>query len=368
MNRDIRLLVSAGERSGDLRAAGLLRELAPLVNGISLKGLGGDALGQLGLKSEYDLHRLSVVGFVEVIKHLPFFAGVMKRMEQLMDEWKPDRLLLVDYPGFNLRLASKASKRGIPVTYYISPQIWAWGAGRIKRIESSIDQMLVLFQFEEALYRSAGVSVEYVGHPLVDEAVAPESSEMLRHKLGLTREQPILGLLPGSRMQEVKRHLPALAEAAHMVPEFTPVVGLAPEVDKAIFEEFGLHATGDIYTLFASATCAVIASGTATLEAALLGTPMVVVYRTNPLSALLARKLIKIPYVAMVNVVADRMIVPEYLQDRFTPINVAHAVQELVNSPDRVATMKTELSIVARALGAGGASRRAAAAVASRLR
>ncbi len=363
----VKLLVSVGERSGDLRAGALISELKKLVPGMTMKGLGGDSLHSQGLRSEYDIQKLSVVGFTEVVRHLQFFMGVMSRMETLLDHWRPDRVLLVDYPGFNLRLAGRAAKRGIPVTYYISPQVWAWGGGRVRQIKKTVDQMLVLFPFEKEFYENRGIDSEFVGHPLVDEVAPSLSHEAFTSQMGLEFGQRIIGLFPGSRMQEVRSHLPIMLEALSMVQDVAPIVGLAPGIDDSSLRDSGIRTTRAIYDLLAFSSLAVVASGTITLEAALLRTPIIVVYKTTGLSAFIARRLIKVPFVAMPNIVAGKLIVPELLQDRFRSDILTQEIGTLIGDKVRMGRMKDDLTSVAGSLGPHGASGMAARAVASRL-
>lgn len=367
MDKGVRLLVSAGEHSGDLRAGAVLAELKRDVTDLQIRGLGGDSLQASGLCSEFDLNQLSVMGFVEVLKRLPFFIGVMRRMETLLDEWNPHRVLLVDYPGFNLRLASKAAKRGIPVTYYISPQIWAWGKGRIRRIVKSVQQMLVLFEFEAALYERHGMEAEFVGHPLVDEISDYRQNPGFLQNLEVQATDRVVGLLPGSRMQEVRAHLPILLETAAGLDGITPVVGLAPGIPKETVSRGDIRITRDIHGLLEHAYLVVAASGTVTLEAALFQTPMIVVYKTGLLSGLIARLLIDLPYVAMANVVAGRMVVPEFLQTRCKPDLLVREIRDLLECENRRNTMRHDLAAVAQALGPPGASVRAAQAIARQL-
>jgi len=361
----IRLFVSAGERSGDLRAGALIESLRKEVPHLEMRGLGGERLTACGLVSEAGIDRLAVMGFVEVIRHLLFFSRLLGRLTSILRTWEPHRVLLVDYPGFNLRLARKAAGLGIPVTYYISPQVWAWGRGRLSTLRSTVDQMLVLFDFEKELYDQAGIEAEHVGHPLVDEVSPAMPPEVFRAELG-TGAAPVLALLPGSRVQEIRNHMRVMAATADRVGGMVPVVGLAPGVDTSIVPD-GMRWTHHVYDLLAVASVAVVASGTVTLEAAVLGTPMVVVYRTHALSAFLARRMLTIPYVAMANVVAGRRIVPECLQSDFTPQRVANEVIRLRDDPVAVTQVRRDLAEVARRLGPPGASVRAARALASRL-
>ena len=367
MNTALRILVSAGEHSGDQRAAGLIRAFRKMYDSVELKGIGGDALQSIGLRSEFDVNALSVVGFAEVIRHLPFFRSVMKRMENLLVEWKPHRVLLVDYPGFNLRFAKRVKKSGTPISYYISPQIWAWGSGRMKLIRQTVDQMLVLFPFEEELYLEAGVHAEFVGHPLIDEVRPRLSDAEFWTSINLAPETPILALLPGSRSQEFSRHFPVMYAACNEFTEFTPVVGLAPGLPPTLAEFSDLRWTRDIYDLVSRSSGAVVASGTATLETAILGTPMIVVYKTNPLSAALARRLITIPHIAMVNVVAQECVVPELLQSDFNPKNLARYIRRLISDEPYRRRMKADLNRVVGLLGTPGASERAAQALYRRI-
>lgn len=336
------------------------------VPNLHLRGLGGEHLAGCGLISEVALDKLAVMGFAEVIRLIPFFFRLLGRLTRIFRTWQPDRVLLVDYPGLNLRLARKAKRMGIPVTYYVSPQVWAWGSGRILTIRDTVDQMLVLFDFEKTLYDEAGVDAVHVGHPLVDEVAPTMTAHSFRREVRLD-DRPLLALLPGSRPQEVRRHLPVMIRAAAMVEGVSPVVGLAPGIDPA-----GIPApvpwTHRVYDLLACADAAVVASGTATLEAALLGTPLVVVYRTHALNALLARRILTIPYVAMANVVAGRQIVPECLQGEFTPPRVAAEVTRILRNDAVRQQMRRDLKDVARRLGPPGASMRAAQVLASRLR
>jgi len=357
--------VSAGERSGDLRAGALIEALRREVPGLEIRGLGGERLEACGLVSEVGIDRLAVMGFVEVIRHLPFFYRLLGRLTGVLRTWQPHRVLLVDYPGFNLRLAKRAARLGIPVTYYISPQVWAWGRGRVSTLRSTVDQMLVLFDFEKKLYDQAGIEAVHVGHPLVDEVAPAMTPEVFRAELG-TGTLPILALLPGSRIQEVRTHMSVMAAAVMLVDGMVPVVGLAPGIEPFMVPE-GLRWTRHVYDLLAAADVAVVASGTVTLEAAVLGIPMVVVYRTHALSAFLARRMLSIPYVAMANVVAGRRIVPECLQADFTPRRVAAEVIRLREDPSTVTRMRQDLAEVARRLGPPGASIRAARALALRL-
>lgn len=365
MARPVGLFVSAGERSGDLRGGALVSALTHYVPSLELRGLGGEHLAACGLRSEVALDRLAVMGFAEVLRLIPFFHRLLGRLTKILRTWQPARVLLVDYPGLNLRLARKAKQLGIPVTYYVSPQVWAWGRGRVATIRDTVDQMLVLFDFEKELYDEAGIDAVHVGHPLVDEVAPAMPPDAFRRELGLGCA-PLLALLPGSRPQEVRTHLTVMTRAAAMVEGITPVIGLAPGIDPSTVPSGGRW-THRVYDLLAAADAAVAVSGTVTMEAALLGTPMVVVYRTHPLTALLARRMLAVPYVAMANVVAGRKIVPECLQGDFTPRRVADELTCLLRDDEALRRMRRDLAEVARRLGPPGASMRAAQALASRL-
>jgi lipid-A-disaccharide synthase len=370
-----RLLISSGEPSGELYAAELVRHLRTLRPGLDVFGLGGDRLQAEGATLLAHVRDLAVVGLFEVLSHLRAIRGVFQRVLDEVDRDPPLAAVLVDYPDFNLRLARQLHRRGIPVVYYVSPQIWAWRKGRIRTIRETVARMLVIFPFEEALYRDAGVPVEFVGHPLVDRIAPTVRADFLR-SLGVSPERDVVGVLPGSRPKEIAHNLPGLAGAIALLhaqrPELEFLLPLAPSIDRHLLEPdlrgLPVRLVPDgAQAVLASCQAAMVASGTATVEAALLGAPMVVVYRLSALTHFLGRRLIKVPHVAMVNLIAGRRVVPELIQHDFTPERVADEIRSLLEQPERRDAMKRDLEEVRRRLGDPGASRRAAHAVAALL-
>jgi lipid-A-disaccharide synthase len=370
----MRILLSCGETSGDLYAGELVRELHLREPGIEVFGLGGDRLAAQGADLLAHVKDLAVVGLLEVVSHLRSLRRVFDRVLAEVDRHRPDVAVLVDYPDFNLRLARHLRRRGVRVVYYVSPQVWAWRRGRLDTIRKTVDHMLVIFPFEEALYREAGVPVTFVGHPLVDLVHPPADKRGFVQGLGLDAERPIVALLPGSRPKEIAHNLPPLAGAVEKLaakrPELQFLLALAPSLSfRAVADALGslpVHIVANqAQGVLASGTVSVVASGTATVEAALLGAPMVVVYRLAPLTYLLGRRLVKVPHFAMANLIAGARVVPEVIQRELTPERVAAEVRALLDAPARREVMQTGLAEVRRKLGEPGASGRAAAVVLS---
>jgi lipid-A-disaccharide synthase len=364
-----RLLIASGEPSGELYAAQLLHHLRALEPGLEVFGLGGDRMQAEGATLVAHIRDLAVVGLYEVLKHLRHLRRVFRGVLEEVDRDPPAAAVLVDYPDFNLRLARQLHRRGIPVVYYVSPQIWAWRKGRMRGIRETVARMLVIFPFEEALYREAGVAVAFVGHPLVD-AVAPAQgrADFLRG-LGVSPEREVVAVLPGSRPQEIAHNLADLAGAVAILharrPDLEFLLPVAPSIDATLLrpalQGLPVRLVPDgARQVLAACRAAMVASGTATVEAALLGAPMVVVYRLSALTHFLGRRLIQVPHVAMVNLIAGRRVVPELIQADFTPERVADEVMALLPDGPRRAAMEADLAEVRRRLGAGGASQRAA--------
>jgi lipid-A-disaccharide synthase len=368
------LLLSCGEPSGDLYAGALTRALHALSPATKVSGLGGPEFRDAGGELVEDFRGLAVTGLTEAIAKLPRSQKTMTHLFSLARARRPDAIVLVDFPDFNLRLAARVKTLGVPVVYYISPQIWAWRASRIDVIRKVADLMLVIFPFEEAIYRKAGVPVEFVGHPLVDIAKPASSREAFLSNLGLAPDAPTVAVLPGSRPNEVSRILPDLVGAAARIRSSVPraqfLIARAPYLDDRLFEparQLGsapaVTVAGDTDTVLASADVALTASGTATVQAAIHDTPMVVVYRVSPLTYRLGRRLVKVDTFAMVNLIAGERIVPELIQDAFTPDAVAKAAVEMLTVADRSRQIRAGLARVRAKLGGPGASRRAAEAI-----
>ena len=367
-----RLLIASGEPSGELYAAQLVHHLRALQPDLDVFGLGGDRLQAEGATLVAHIRDLAVVGLLEVLKHLRHLRGVFRRVLDEVDRDPPRAAVLIDYPDFNLRLARELHRRGIPVVYFVSPQIWAWRKGRIRSIREHVARMLVIFPFEEALYREAGVPVTFVGHPLVDLVGPAEGRADFLRGLGVSPERDVVAVLPGSRPQEIAHNLPGIAGAVAILharrPDLEFLLPVAPSIDAALLEPAlrGLPVRlvpDGARPVLGACRAAIVASGTATVEAALLGAPMVVVYRLSALTHFLGRRLIQVPHVAMVNLIAGRRVVPELIQGDFTPERVADEVTALLPDGPRRSAMLQDLAEVRSRLGAGGASLRAARAV-----
>jgi lipid-A-disaccharide synthase len=361
----MKLAVVAGEASGDLHAAEVIRELRKLDPKIQTFGIGGDLLQQQGTDVLYHARQMGIVGLFNVIRHLGMFRRIFRELVERIRIEKPDAVLLVDYPDFNLRLAKRCKQMGLRVIYYISPQIWAWRRGRVKQIARYVDHMIVIFPFEKDFYQEHKVPVTYVGHPLVEQLGNVRRGE---RKPGVTR----IALLPGSRRMEVEALLPPMLDAVKILRKEMAVEAFivqAPTIDLSQWSAAALegitiipHDRGDAV---ASADVALSSSGTATLECAVLGTPVVVMYRLSPMTYQLAKWLVKLPHFSLVNIIAGKKIVPELLQHDVTGEKIAAAVREVLSNRDRIAG---ELRVVRGKLGESGASRRAAEAIMSVVR
>jgi lipid-A-disaccharide synthase len=367
-------LLSCGEPSGDLYAGALTHELGGLLPGVTVAGLGGPRFAAAGGRLIDDYRGLAVTGLTEAIAKVPRSLAVLRRLTNAARRDRPDALVVIDFPDFNFPLARRIKRLGIRVIFYISPQIWAWRPGRLKTIRTLADRMLVIFPFEEQLYREAGVPVEFVGHPLVDLARPSASREGFLPRLGLAADRPTVAVLPGSRPNEVARILPDLLRAGRVIQAAVPtaqlVVARAPNLDDALFRavrEADLPGTvvvdGETDAVLAAADVALTASGTATVQAALHDTPMVVVYRLSPLTYRLGQRLVQVDTFGMVNLIAGERLVPELIQDAFTPEAVAAEAVSMLTDATRSATIREGLARVRERLGGPGASRRAAAAI-----
>jgi lipid-A-disaccharide synthase len=360
-----RVFFSAGESSGDIHGANLIRALRKADPTIECEGLGGPLMAGAGMLLHYDLAGRAIMGFTEVVKSLRFIRRLFKETVARLRENPPDALVVIDYPGFNIELAKKAKDLGIPVVYYISPQVWAWKKGRIKTIARLVEKMLVILPFEEKLYIDAGVPCEFVGHPLMDHV---ETIEVR----GDYRGDRIIGLLPGSREQEIGRLLEPMVEIARGIREacpdarfVTPCVDAAREAQvRRLAGDFPLEtAVGKAYELLSAARFCLVASGTATLETALFGVPMIILYRITPLSYRIAKRLVRIEHIGLVNILAGKGIVPEFIQDDIRPERILPVALDLIADSPARAQMLRDLGDVRERLGRGGASARAAAAV-----
>jgi lipid-A-disaccharide synthase len=363
-------LVVAGEASGDVLAAGLISAIRKRRPEARFFGMGGLHAREAGLEILYGADEISVMGIAEVLPKLWRILGVMKGLAAAARERRPQAAILVDIPDFNLRLARKLKRIGIPVIQYVSPMVWAWRKGRVRRMAEFFDEVLCVLPFEEKFLRDRGVKATYVGHPALDQVPEAGPASAMRARLGLP-ERPTLALLPGSRPSEVGRILPRLLETAALLvaerPDLQFVVPVAPTVPTHIIEGHVASASvkpllvrGHAPEVVGASDAAIVASGTAVLEAGLMARPLVVVYRVSWLSALFARLLVRVAYVALVNVLAGRRIVPELLQSAMKPRNIAGEVRRLLDDGGTRSRMLADLAEVRRLLGPGGASNRAA--------
>lgn len=374
-----RIFIVCGEESGDLHGSSLMSALKSLSPGIGFAGMGGERMRRLGLKGP-DSKEVSVVGAIEVLGKLPRIWKTFKTLKAMLASERFDCVVLIDFPDFNLKFAKEAKRLGVPVIYYISPQVWAWRKGRIKTIASLVDKMLVVFPFEEKIYRDAGVDVEYVGHPLLDVVESGGDKAASRKALGLPAKSTVVALLPGSRTAEIERLLPPMLKAGEIIakglkeaPFF--VIPAANSIDDGLFVKFIKPAPIDVrvvrdsmHKALRAADSAIVASGTATLEAAIIGAPMVIIYRMAPVSYAIARALVGVADVGLPNIVAGKRIVAELIQNEATPERMAEESLAMLNDKGRRASVEAGYNDVRKALGGKGAAERAAKAVLAAIR
>lgn len=368
------LLIVAGEASGDQHGAALVQVLSERFPHLQVYGVGGVQMRATGVHTLFDVETLSAVGAVEICAKIPHGLRMARRLLQEAVARGTRVAVLIDAPAFNLHLARRAKQAGLRVIYYVSPQIWAWRRGRVKKIARCVDIMLTLFPFEVPFYTAAGVEAAYVGHPLVDHLQSLPSADQAAQSLGLDTERPIVALLPGSRRQEIRRLLApmlvALGRMRQQLPLVQGILPVAPTVAgqdvERILARYAVPVTvvqGQSATVLRAAHVALVASGTATLEAGLIGTPMVIVYKVHIVTALLAKLLLRIPYIGLVNIVAGKLIVPELLQHRVRPRTMADLALRYLAHHAETQHIQRELARLHNILGPGGSARRAAAYV-----
>ncbi|MBV9774547.1 MAG: lipid-A-disaccharide synthase [Gemmatimonadetes bacterium] len=370
------IFIAAGEPSGDLHGAGLARALRRRFPGARLLGLGGSRMAAEGVELMAGLDELAVMGFVEVVRHLPFFLDLKRRVFSALESEGVDLVVPIDYPGFNLRLARRARERGIPVLFYIAPQVWAWHASRTRDMARDTDVVAVVLPFEEAFLRERGVNAVFVGHPLLDLPARADTRAEWAAGVGLDPARPVLALFPGSRPQEIRRHLELFSEAAARVvvrnPAVQPVIGTPNDIDRGVYAGARWLLVPSASGVLEYADAALVKSGTTTLETALAGTPGVVAYRMNSLSYAMAKRLVKVPHIALANLIAEDRVFPEFIQDQATPETLAATLLPLLNpdSAERRA-MTAKLAAIRQRLqnGAeeGGAAERTVAIAAQLL-
>jgi len=366
----MKLAIVAGEASGDLHASEVVRELKKLDASLAMFGIGGDLLAREGMLLLHHASELGFIGFFNVIRHLPMFRRIFRELMERIEAEKPDAVLLVDYPGFNLRVARRAKELGLRVVYYISPQVWAWRKGRVRHIAKYVDRMIVLFPFEEEFYRTHDVPVTYVGHPLVEQLAGVGKRTRDENELRIA-------LLPGSRRQEVIALLPAMLDAVAILRRERNVnayIIQAPTIEHDELLAIVRSKDIDVPILphdrgegVAAADVSLSASGTATLESAVLGTPVVVMYRLSRATYLLGKKLVHLPHWSLVNIVAEKEVVPELIQSEVNGERIAAEVRRIV-APENYARIRGELARVREKLGEPGASRRVAEEICGMMR
>jgi len=360
------ILFVAGEASGDLHAAGVARALSARGAPFRLTGIGGDEMRAAGVELIEHAERLAVMGFVEVLKHIPLHYRLARQLEGRIRSGRVALVVLIDYPGFNMKIAAAARAAGVPVLYYITPQVWAWGAKRLRELARTITKAAVILPFEEALLREHGIDATFVGHPLLDRARALPGRAEARRSLGVGDSDRLLALFPGSRAQEIARHLEPFVATARALqrrdPALKVVVSAAPHVEIAPERCPYPLVRSASFAVLRAADAAMCKSGTTTLEAAVAGCPMVVAYRTSAITYAAAKRLVRIPHIGLVNVVAGREVAPEFVQESLVPARVADVLGELLDPTSaRRIRMLGELDRVRALLGEAGAAERVAA-------
>ncbi|MBN2190892.1 MAG: lipid-A-disaccharide synthase [Candidatus Aureabacteria bacterium] len=363
--------IVAGEHSGDLHASNLVKQIRAKDPSAVFSGAGGPMMKKNGVTLHYDLTAVSVIGFVEVLRHIRYFRKVFSSVAGIIRSERPDVVILVDYPGFNMRLAKVVKKMGIKVLYYISPQVWAWKRNRVVKMAEIADKLMVIFPFEKEYYEKTSLDVEFIGHPLVDILKERMKKEAFFDMLGFSPDRKLIGILPGSRENEVKKLLPVILRAARILYEEYGVkqyvIGCASkelepiirsEAEKSPVEiKISMDLTFDIMK---HSDFVIASSGTATLQTGFFGTPMVIVYKVSWFTYFLGKKLIKIPYIGLANVVLEEKVVPELIQNDANPEEIAKQVSCIMANKDKYMEIKNKLGRIKELLGAPGASERAA--------
>ncbi len=369
--RTCRILIVAGEASGDIYGADLVREAMKLDPDLHFSGIGGKRMREAGVETLVDSGEMAVVGLIEVIKHFDVIASAFRKLKQILLQNPPDLLILIDYPGFNLRLAKVAKKAGVKVLYYISPQIWAWRQGRVKKIARLIDHMAVILPFEAPFYRKAGIPVTFVGHPMLDLVNVTLDRSAAAASFNLDPSRRIVGLFPGSRRNEIERLLPVIIGAAVKLKKRFPdiqfilpiasTLGNDDIVPQLTAANLDVAITRDrIHDMIRACDAVISVSGTVTLEIALVGTPMVIIYKLSPLTYQFAKRLVKIDNIGLCNIVAGETVVRELIQDHANPEEIAAEIEILLTDRAYGAAITGKLGEIRSKLGGGGASQHVA--------
>ncbi|MCF8240443.1 MAG: lipid-A-disaccharide synthase [Melioribacteraceae bacterium] len=368
MNKN--LMIIAGEASGDMHGASLIEEILKTDSSIKIYGIGGDKMIKAGLNEIFHIRELAFLGFTEIIKHIPYIRRVQKKLLSVIESENIKEIVLIDYPGFNLNLAKKVKKLGLKIVYYISPQVWAWGKGRVKKIQKLVDKMLVVFPFEKDFYSKENVDVEFVGHPLLERLnnynFIPRDDFFAKYNL--KSEKEILLLMPGSRVHEIEKLFPEMIKAAAELSQkfnLQIVIACSSNIDESIF----INKAGGIdhviikeftYELLKYSKFGIIKSGTSTLEAGLFQMPAVVVYSTSAVTYFIGKLLVNIKNIAMANLIAGETIYPELIQNDARSNRIVNESEKILGSPELLKTMKVKLAVIQSKLGETGASKKAA--------
>ncbi len=365
------VLIIAGEASGDLHAAHLVEAMKRLNPDMAFSGIGGEKMEKAGVTILVPASEMAVVGLTEVFSKLRIILNAAKLIKAIIKNDKPDLLILIDFPDFNLHIAKTAKRFFTPVLYYISPQVWAWRRGRIRKIAKRVDRMAVILPFEKDCYSKTDLKVDYVGHPLLDEWNPQAQYDSALIKTSEAREKMVIGLLPGSRKEEIRNMLPVMVGAVNILKERFPhlkcVLPLAPGIEKVFVQAFMDHCHGEIepvkgniYEVLSGCQLALVTSGTATLETAVAGIPMVIIYKVSHLSYWIGRMFIKVPFIGLVNLVADESVAPELIQQDVTAERLAQEAFKFLDNPEVMENAIHQLRSVREKLGQGGASERTA--------
>jgi len=365
------VVIVAGEASADLHGSNLVKAMKRLNPGIFFWGIGGEKMEQAGVKILYPSSDMAVVGLTEVFTKLRTIFRASKKLKSILKNDHPDLLILIDFPDFNIHIARTAKRFKTPVLYYISPQVWAWRRGRVRKIARRVDRMAVILPFEKDYYNQKTMDVEYVGHPLLDECPRNMNKHKVVSKMEVGQAQPVLGLLPGSRKEEIRNLLPVMVDAAEIMrrhyTDLQCILPLAPGIEQAFVQAFTDNTSvpvklfrGNIYEALSVCNVALVTSGTATLEVAIMGVPMVIVYKVSPVSYWIGRMVIKVPYIGLVNLVGGEKVVPELTQNEVKADRLALEAITLLADTELRVNMIRKLGLIKEKLGTGGASERTA--------
>ena len=365
------IMIVAGEASGDMHGAALVREMSKINPSLNFYGIGGSQLEKTGVNLLVNNASMAVMGITEIVSKLRSILKILAMMKKSLDDNRPDLVILIDYADFNLRLAKAAKKKGIKVFYYISPKVWAWRGGRIEQIKRLVDRMAVIFPFEVNTYAAKGYTVHYVGHPLVDMVKPHYTKQDSRNKIGVPANETTIALLPGSRLSEVTKLLPQMLLAAEIISQKIPgaqfVLPLADTLEEKIISDIGKNSpvkikviAGKTYDVIASADLAIVASGTATLETGLLGVPMIIIYKVSLFSELIGRMFISVQHMGLVNIIAGKTIAPELIQSDVNGQRIASEALAILLNHEKKQEMITELQDIRSKMGEPGAAGRAA--------